>query len=245
MRLDDKTASAGRSRRREFLPAALALTVAAGLLAGCQSSADPLVTAGIPTDGYRTKYPIVVAEGEETMDIPVGVGFAGLSAQTRANVRAFAADAGQRATSSLVILAPSGSRNQAAAAAAAREARNEALAAGLSPGLVQVRGYAVGDGGVSAPIRLSYSRIKAMSPPCGQWTEQLLAGRDNDEGAEFGCATQANFAAMVSNPEDLITPRVETTATASRRLVIWRKWLDGQPTSTLQPLDSATTTGGE
>ncbi len=248
MRLETTTDIVRRPARPRGAGPILALAVTAALLAGCGGAADRY-TEGPPTDGYRTKYPIVVAEGEETMDIPVGMGFAGLSETTRANVRAFAADASSRGTSSLVILAPSGSGNQRAAAAAAREARAEAISAGMTANLVEVRHYAVGDSRSAAPIRLSYNRIKAMSPPCGLWEEQMLPGRDNGDTAEFGCTTQANLAAMIANPEDLITPRASTPPSAVRREnvhIAWREngsvWSDGAGGG---GGDAGGTTGGE
>lgn len=190
---------------------------AAALVGACQS--NDVVTGSLPDDGYRTRYPIVLAEAPEYLDIPVGMGSAGLSADTRDSVRAFALDAAHRSTGSLVILVPSGSGNEATAAYLARDIRRIALDAGLNGGLVETRPYRVGDPRAAAPIRLSFSRIKAVSPPCGRWTGSILPSRSNDDdGAEFGCSNQANLAAMVENPNDLITPRTETPVPA------WRRW---------------------
>jgi pilus assembly protein CpaD len=237
-------APASRPRHRSTMFAALLMGVAGAALAGCGVADDPLVTGSLPTDGYRTQYPIVVAEGEETLDIPVGFGSAGLSTSTRANVRAFAADAAERGTSSLVIIAPSGSGNQAAASAVAREARQEALRAGLSQNLIEMRTYSVPDSAAAAPVRLSYSRIKAVSPPCGQWTEQMLPGHGNGDSPEFGCSTQHNMAAMISNPEDLITPRAPTAIPAGRRNFIWKQWMESGETSSKEELATSGTTEG-
>jgi len=45
-----------------------AITVATALLSGCASH-DQLTTGGIPDD-YRQRHPIVVAEAEQSVDIP-------------------------------------------------------------------------------------------------------------------------------------------------------------------------------
>jgi pilus assembly protein CpaD len=235
--------SASPRRVRPAAAAVLALALVGVGLAGCKTS-DDVITAGLPTDGYRTAYPIVVAEGAETMDIPVGFGSPGLSPSTRSSVRSFAADAARRGTSTLVIMGPRGSGNEAAAAAVVRQARQEALTGGLSPNLVEVRSYPVANRSAAAPVRLSYNRVKAMSPPCGRWTEQMLPGHENGDATEFGCATQANFAAMVSDPQDLITPRAETPPPAARRFLLWGKWTAGDRTSTNQTLHGNETTGG-
>lgn len=230
------------SRRRTSGPAALlCLLLATAALAGCASPVE--TTGSLPTDGYRTRYPIVVQEGAETLDIPVGFGSAGLSAATRESVRAFAADAAERGTSSLTILSPAGSGNAAAAAAVARQAREEALRGGVSPKFVEMRTYPVGDTSAAAPVRLTYSRIKATTPPCGTWSEQMMTEDGVDETPEFGCATQANFAAMIADPEDLIRPRAETPIPAGRRYVQMDNWLTGGATSSGESLTDNTTTG--
>ena len=72
---------------------------------------------------------------------------------------------------------------------------------------------------VPAPIRLGFTRIKAVSPPCGRWTADIVPDtRKGDDGAEFGCATQANLAAMVENPNDLLMPRAQTPVHG------WQRW---------------------
>jgi pilus assembly protein CpaD len=221
--------------------ALLATALAAGGLAACAK--DPTTTGSVPTDGYRTQYPIVVAEGEETFDIPVGFGTAGLSPSMRDNVRLFGADASRHATSTVVIQTPAGSGNQAAAQHVAREVRAELLRSGLSKSMIESRSYPVGDPKAAAPVRVSFSRIKATSPECGQWAGPVLPDWQNADPVEFGCATQANFAAMIENPEDLLHPRAPTATPAGRRYFIWKQWLESGETSTAQNLEAADTTG--
>jgi pilus assembly protein CpaD len=143
----------------------------------------------------------------------------------------------------MAILTPSGSGNHAAAQHVAREARAEALRAGLSKSMIEMRTYDAGDPNAAAPVRLSFARIKAMSPECGKWTGPVLPGWGNGDAVEFGCATQANFAAMVENPEDLINPRASTPTPAGRRYFIWKQWLESGETSTGQQLQASETTG--
>lgn len=209
--------------------AGMAALVAALLLGACKSA--EVVTNSLPEDGYRTRYPIVLADTPKTLDIPVGYGSAGLSPSSRANVRAFAAEASETGTGSLVILTPSGSANETAAAYVARQARAEAKAGGLASSLIETRPYRVDDPAAVAPIRLSYTRIAAVSPPCGRWRGQILPSTHMDDGDEFGCTTQANLAAMVENPNDLITPRAGTAAPAQRRWVVQDKYVKGEPPS--------------
>ena len=72
-----------------------------------------------------------------------------------------------------------------------------------------------------------------MSPPCGRWTADILPdNQKGDDGAEFGCATQANLAAMVENPNDLLMPRAQTPVHG------WQRW------QTLQKLASGDNSSG-
>jgi pilus assembly protein CpaD len=238
-----KQSGPARSRAARPATAVFGLALAAAALSGCTTTEDEY-TGGLPADGYRTQYPIVLAEGAETLDIPVGFGSAGLSPSMRNNVRVFAAEAAQRGTSTLVILSPAGSGNVAAATAVAREARSEAIRGGMTKSLVELRSYPVADRNAAAPVRLSYNRIKAMSPPCGQWTGSVLPEAGDDRTAEFGCATQANLAAMVANPEDLITPRAQTAIPGDRRIFIRDQWLKSGNTSTGEDLEAAGASGG-
>jgi pilus assembly protein CpaD len=219
------------------------LLAATAALSACKT--NEVVTGSLPPDGYRTTYPIVLAEAPENMDIPVGMGAGGLGAATRDSVRAFASDAAERGTGSLVVMVPSGSANETVAAYLARDIRAEAQKGGLPSALIETRAYRVDDQNAAAPIRLTYSRIKAVSPPCGQWTSDILPDAEKGtDGAEFGCASQANLAAMVANPNDLIVPRAQTPIPAWRRADMLKKYGAGQnPSSAYNDADIAASGG--
>lgn len=197
--------------------AAVALSVAVALTA-CNQQGQAL-TDGLPSDGYRSTYPIAVTEAPQTLDIPVGTGTGGLSADLKAIVADFGSDAARNATGPVVVMTPAGSVNQAAADYLARQIRAVLKQSGVAPAYIRAQTYAVADPRVPAPIRLGFARIKAVSPPCGRWTADIMPdNQKGDAGAEFGCATQANLAAMVENPNDLITPRAETPVHG------WQRW---------------------
>ncbi|WP_237153374.1 CpaD family pilus assembly protein [Oryzibacter oryziterrae] len=195
------------------------LVLLAGLaLAGCNSQGQ-VITEGLPTDGYRTRYPIAVAEAPQNLDIPVGSGATSLQPFMRDIVLSFADDAVHNATGTVVILTPAGSGNQMVASYVARDVHRVLRQGGLPERMIETRNYSVGNPGVNAPLRLSFNKIKAVSPPCGQWTSDAVPDDSKGgDGAEFGCSTQANLAAMVENPNDLITPRAETP------VPMWRRW---------------------
>lgn len=201
--------------RRSAKPILAALALA---LAACNQQGQVL-TDGLPSDGYRSAYPIAVTEAPQTLDIPVGTGTGGLSPDLKAVIADFGADAARNATGPVVVMTPSGSVNQAAADYLARQIRTVLKQSGVAAAYLRSQTYAVADPRVPAPIRLGFARIKAVSPPCGRWTSDALPdNQKGTDGAEFGCATQANLAAMVENPNDLLMSRAETPVRG------WQRW---------------------
>jgi pilus assembly protein CpaD len=202
---------------RPFGP--LMALVAAGLMLAACNTQGQRISEGLPTDGYRTAYPITIEDAPEILDLPVGRGSTGLSPDLAAVVRSFGADAAKNATSGVAVMIPQGSANAAAASYLSRDVVRTLRSTGLAASLVEVRPYAVADGRANAPLRLIFTRIKAVSPPCGRWTGSVIANDEKGgDGAEFGCTTQANLAAMVENPNDLIIPRAESPIPA------WQRW---------------------
>lgn len=221
-----------RAPRRSIKPimAALALTLAA-----CNQQGQVL-TDGLPPDGYRSAYPIAVTEAPQTLDIPVGTGTGGLSPDLRAVVADFGADAARNATGPVVVMTPSGSINQAAADYLARQIRTVLKQSGVAAAYLRSQTYAVADPRVPAPIRLGFARIKAVSPPCGRWTSDALPdNQKGTDGAEFGCSTQANLAAMVENPNDLLIPRAVTPVRGWQRWEMLQKAAKGSNPSATYP----------
>lgn len=72
-----------------------------------------------------------------------------------------------------------------------------------------------------------------VATTCGQWPHDLGTAdvrRDMANTAHYnhGCATQANFAAMVANPNDLLQPRAEGEIDAARRQTIVGRYRRGE-----------------
>ena len=72
----------------------------------------------------------------------------------------------------------------------------------------------------------------ATASPCGVWTQDIGKSYGNLTTPNFGCATQNNLAAIVSDPRDLITPRGMTPADVGRRSIVLDKYREGETTST-------------
>lgn len=84
-----------------------------------------------------------------------------------------------------------------------------------------------------APIIVSYMVYAAHAPrECENLGWSNLAGEfDNRAYPRFGCATAANYAAMVGNAYDLVGPSSSAPADAGRNATIMDRWRAGQPTS--------------
>ena len=57
----------------------------------------------------------------------------------------------------------------------------------------------------------------AQTAECGDWTANVARTEDNLPMPNFGCAHQQNIAAVIANPNDVLTPRAETPPDAARR----------------------------
>jgi pilus assembly protein CpaD len=193
---------------------------------------DSLRTGSIDQDGYRTRHPIVLAESAETLDIPVGQQASVLPGRMAHTVTVFAQDARQRGTTRITILVPSGSQNAAAANVISGQVAAALAQGGFPRNAISRSFYEVADGSVDAPVRIAYSRIKAMlTHRCGVWPAQVATQNpENQDDWDFGCATQNNIAAMVANPEDLVTPTGEDPVDGTRRTKIITKYRDGTQT---------------
>ncbi|WP_026616688.1 CpaD family pilus assembly protein [Ensifer aridi] len=199
------------------------LAILAGLLAGCANK-DKLATGSIPDD-YRTRHPIVIAEGERTIDIPVASGDTRLTQGTRDVIRGFAAEYRNASSGVIQIMLPRGSVNSHAAQIVRKEIRRLLAATGVSPKKILETSYEAGAAGDAAPIRLSYVAITAQTAPCGEWPEDVtLNTLENRNYYNFGCASQSNLAAQIANPTDLIGPRQMSPIDAEQRGEVIKTW---------------------
>ncbi|WP_139110160.1 CpaD family pilus assembly protein [Ensifer sp. LC163] len=199
------------------------LVVAAGLLAGCGTK-DNLATGSIPDD-YRTRHPIVLAEGERTIDIPIASGDRRLTQGTRDVISGFGAEYHNSSTGVVQIMLPRGSANSHAAQAMRKEIRSVLVAAGVPAKRLIEAGYEAGPMGDAAPVRLSYVAITAQTGPCGEWPEDVALNTiQNRNYYNFGCASQSNLAAQISNPTDLLGPRQMSPIDAVQRGQVIQDW---------------------
>ncbi|MBB4952878.1 pilus assembly protein CpaD [Agrobacterium vitis] len=208
--------------RHAHFSAKLALGLVALLsLSACGGMGKDTMSTGSIPDDYRTRHPIVVTDVEHSLDLPVAQGTSRMTVGMADTVSGFAQDYRNASTGSVQIMVPHGSPNAAAAATLARQVRSLLIAKGVPSTKMIERPYQAQASGDAAPIRLSYVATTAVAGPCGQWPEDLANDTSQNKSWEnFGCATQANLAAQLASPTDLIAPRAMTPIDADRRMQV-------------------------
>ncbi len=233
-------------RAAALLRAALIAGVAAATLAGCTTNRQEIV-GSIPDD-YRVNHPIVIANQLVTLDIPVANETPSLGRDMASNIMAFGDRFMAGGGSVLTIVVPQGSGNAAAARYLAPQIRRALAHGGVPAQAIQVGSYQSEPSDYEAPIRLAFDHIAAQTAPCGPWTDQLSDTRGNRNYAAFGCSTQSNLAAMISNPADLLHPRRSTPADADRRATVLSGYRTGsafQGDYSREPNNTIASVGGQ
>lgn len=218
MTLDYRTQFPQMRRARTVRASAVAAAIAAAaLLAGC-ANRDSIVVGATPDD-YRTNHPIVIAEKDVTIDIPVGTFDTQLSRVQRTAIDGFIDDYDRKQAPLVTILVPSGAVNDAAASNIAGALAGRMVKLGVPAGRVMTQHYQARSASEPAPLRVVYTAMRAQTGPCGKWPEDISDTAANKHYANFGCAYQNNLAAQIDNPADLLGPRKMAEVDTERRSV--------------------------
>jgi pilus assembly protein CpaD len=190
-----------------------------------------------PTPTTADLHRIQVTESAERLEVPVSAGDSALSPADRAQLHAFAGGYLRYGHGALVLSTPSGGTNADAASVLANETRRALVDAGVSYAAVAGSTYDA-SGRADAPIILRFARYEAHAPDCAPLWEQDLAHQSNNQPWEsFGCATQANLAALVEDPADLLRPRAEDPRDSGRRDTVMEAYRAGESTATERTSD--------
>jgi pilus assembly protein CpaD len=201
-------------------------------LAGCGNT-DRMRVSAIATDDYRLRHPILLAKDTSSIDLFPSMAGAGLDRHSAKQIAAFAEDYRQGGNGPILVLVPSGA-GQGDKRGAVAGIRRAFAANGVHAG-IEVTSYPVTDPGLSSPVRVSFTGLKAkVGDQCGQWPSDLASGSsidgwNNKTYYNFGCATQSMIAAQTADPRDLVTPRGEEpsdTLIRSRAIENIRKGTD-------------------
>lgn len=164
-------------------------------------------------------------------------GSAELSAAEAQRLTRFVAAVAPQPGDPLLVELPAGSEPAGLAARRASAIAGRLAALGLPS-----RGIALPEAGGDR-VRVAIETIALHAPEgCPDWQQPgLLEGFGNGVGGNFGCATAANFAAMLERPRDALEGRTTGPAPAARMSGRVRLFDAGVP---LVLPDSAGTTDG-
>jgi pilus assembly protein CpaD len=153
---------------------------------------------------------------EARMSLPAAQGAAGLTAQQYSQLTAFADDYVRLGRGPLIISVPANAPNSAAAAQIAQDAQRALFAGGVDYARIAGGTYNA-NGQADAPVMLSFGRYEAQAIKCDPWSSfDARKTASNLSPDRFGCAQNANLAAMVADPGDLLGDRTDKPKDASR-----------------------------
>lgn len=224
-----------KGARRNGTARLLAVTGALGLMMGACSRSDTATTLTYPGD-IRERHPIVLRDSVKTLDVFVSRG--GIDPRQQQDVSAFAAEYRSRGRGAIVAEVPNGAGRDVTSRAGLDQVRQTLGQSGVSSQSLRVGTYHAADPTMAAPIRLSFARLQAEVPhECGQWPDDLGVsnwrnGLENKSHWNFGCAYQANLAAQVADPVDLVRGRSEGRIDTVKRMNSIEKIRQGKDPST-------------
>jgi pilus assembly protein CpaD len=224
-----------KARARLSGPLRRAGLVLAGavMLAGCQTSQYPEIQQTGSLRAFRAtdRHPILVEPGQTRLEIGIPGYSRGLTPRQSDQVRAFLADYRSLGEGEIVVTVPSGTANEASAVAAAGAVRDLIVDARIAKTAIRYVPHRGAGAGQEPPIVLSFERYYAIPSECGYWPRNIAHEPYNKPYANFGCATQNNLAAIVSDPRDLVRQRALTEGDAARRFEVFDQYRRGQSTS--------------
>lgn len=208
---------------------------------GCDKSpriddnSHPLLT------DYSKRHPIVVVADSPTLELPLRGEHGAGEPPVHLDAMRFLLKYRQEGKGPLTVWLPSHPAEQRAVASRMRMLRNVAQQSGVPTSAIRVRERPTYMGQQHA-MTLSYERIAAVGPACGDWSENIANNPDKLPYANYGCASQRNLAAMVARPTDFIFPAPEVARGGDRRAADYRTFTKSGASSGA-PSSSATSAG--
>ncbi|NJC40435.1 pilus assembly protein CpaD [Brevundimonas alba] len=204
---------------------ALLLTVAAAsLVTGC-------VSTGAPGDQPLTplsRYSLRVEPGLDR--IALAVHEDGLSANQQAAIDDLAGRYLASGVGSIRIEGPSG--EDPVAARQTWAVRSALQAAGLPGERIVVVSYYAPD--PRAPVLAGFETVRAAIPNCAAEPRAMEGRFSNDASIGLGCAINANLAAQIADPRDIVGHRPISPADSGRAAVVFDNYRKGEATAAPQ-----------
>lgn len=193
--------------------------------AGCSSmtGSDPLAPMT-----PLSRYGLRVEPGLDR--IALTVHDQGLSANQRTAVSQLAARYSASGYGAITVEAPAG--EDPAAVGQAYAVRAALQAAGVPGDRIQIAAYAAPD--PRAPVLAGFETMRATIPNCAYATHNMGPRFSNQSTNSLGCAINANMAAQIADPRDILGARPMTPADSGRAAVVFDNYRKGQASSTPQ-----------
>ncbi len=213
------------------------LAVIGMALGGCVHADGGMTTGSIIADP-AARHPILVGKRPIELRLAVGSDSYGLARDQRSELRTFIRRFKKHGSGRLLVAAPSGTPNEVAAMTALGDVRAVLRRARIPGKAVDFRPYYAEDD-PQAPLKVSYLRYAAEASDCGDWSDNIAEDASNLPFKNFGCTTQRNLAAMISDPRDLVRPRGTTPRPGERRDTVWDKYKKGETTGATKGKDES------
>ena len=167
------------------------LLLASAALAGCQTARG----VDLPARGVETVNVPVVSRADYAFDAAAPSG--GLDASEAARLDAWFRSLDLGYGDAIYLDGPYAS-----------SARSDVARVAGRYGLLVSDGAPVTQGSIpSGAVRIVVSRTRASVPGCPDWSRPANPNFNNQTMSNFGCAVNANYAAMVADPNDLVQGR--------------------------------------
>lgn len=197
---------------------------AAAVLGGCASTGSPDAHPLTPLSRYSLRV-------EPALDrIALAVHEEGLSANQQAALTDLAGRYIASGVGSVRVEGPSG--EDPAAARQTWAVRSALQSAGLPAERIVVASYAAPD--PRAPVLAGFETVRAVVPNCAAEPRAMEGRFSNEASIGLGCAVNANLAAQIADPRDIVGHRPISPPDSGRAAVVFDNYRKGTPTSAAQ-----------
>ncbi len=198
---------------------------AAALLAGCASTAG---TGDMAPINPLSRYALRVEPGLDR--IALAVHEEGLSPTQMSALNDLAGRYAATGMGRVRVQAPSG--DDPVASRQTWAVRSALEAAGVPGQNIEVLGYDAPD--PRAPVLAGFETVRAVIPNCAAEPRNMGGRFSNQPSVGLGCAINANIAAQIADPRDILGARVMTPTDPGRAAIVFDKYRKGELASAPQ-----------
>lgn len=119
-----------------------------------------------------------------------------------------------------------------ASVAMAWAAHDALVRMGVPTSALSVEAYGAPDG--RAPILVGFETVQPVIPNCAAERGTLNHRFSNSPSPGLGCAVNANLAAQIDDPRDIVRPRGMTASDSGRAAVVFQAYRTGDTTAATQ-----------